>query len=208
MSSVIVLHGHPLVRTNLSVLRDKQTPSAVFRQVLDDLSYFLAVRAYEFLETDSKVVETPLEETEGFVVRGEVILVPILRAGLGLVKGFREMYPSARVGHLGMYRDEKTLQPVDYYSSMPDETEGATVFVLDPMLATGGSAVGAIDFISSLKPAKIVMVCLVAAPEGVEKLRAAHPDLPIVTASLDRQLNEIGYILPGLGDAGDRIFGT
>ena len=153
-------------------------------------------------------IETPLENTTGHELEGSVVVVPILRAGLGMVDGFVRFVPEARIGHLGMYRDETTRQPVDYYSNIPGQIKKAHVFLVDPMLATGGSAIGAISHLKKLGAVHFTFVCLVAAPEGVEALQAQHPDVPIIAATLDRELDENAYIRPGLGDAGDRIFGT
>ncbi|MEM6337696.1 MAG: uracil phosphoribosyltransferase, partial [Bacteroidota bacterium] len=175
---------------------------------LADASAVLAYEAMRRLDVDTFSIETPLEETEGYALKDEVVVVPILRAGLGLVDGFTRFVPEARIGHLGMYRDEETLQPVDYYSNIPAVLDRAHVFLVDPMLATGGSAIGALTHLKKLGAKRLTFVCLVAAPEGIDKLESAHPDVPIFAAALDRQLNDIGYILPGLGDAGDRIFGT
>lgn len=199
---------HPLVQRDLTSLRDKNTPSHTFRSVLRRTASLMAYEVTKDLTTRSIKVHTPLEVTKGFEVVDSVILVPILRAGLGLVGGFVEVLPSARVGHIGLYRDEETLKPVDYYLKFPKKLKQALVLVLDPMLATGGSAVAAVSVLKAKGAKRIRFVSLVSAPEGVRKLSRVHPDVKIFTCSLDRQLNEKGYILPGLGDAGDRIFGT
>ncbi len=199
---------HPLLKRDLTILRRKETPHGLFRRVLFDAAATLAYEAMRDLQLHEVRIETPMEPTTGYELADEVIVVPILRAGLGLVDGFIRFIPEARIGHLGMYRDEETLLPVDYYSSIPGGLEAARVFVVDPMLATGGSAVGALDHLKKRGAKRCTMVCLVASPEGVRALHEAHPDARIYTAALDRELNDIGYICPGLGDAGDRIFGT
>ena len=204
----LIICSHPLVKRDLTLLRDKNTPSHLFRSVLRRTATLMAYRVTEDLAVKEISVRTPLERTRGYVVTDSVILVPILRAGLGLVGGFVEVLPSARVGHIGMYRDEETLKPVDYYLKVPKNIRRAFVFVLDPMLATGGSAVGAVSVLKQRGARRIRFISLVAAPEGVRELSRNHPDVKIFTCSLDRQLNTKGYILPGLGDAGDRIFGT
>ena len=186
----------------------KSTPHGVFRQTLDDAAMILAYEAMRGLRHDEYELQTPLEGAEGTRLADEVVLVAILRAGLGLVDGFLRLVPDARVGHLGMYRDEEALRPVGYYENIPSGVDDAEVFVVDPMLATGGSATQAIARLKRAGAQRINFVCLVAAPEGVEALRSAHPEVPILTAALDRELDDNGYIRPGLGDAGDRIFGT
>lgn len=200
--------NHPLVKRDLTILRDKKTPSYIFRSVLRRTASLMAYEVTRDLHLKEKSVETPLETTAGFFTGDSFILVPILRAGLGLVGGFVEVLPDARVGHIGLYRDEETLRPVDYYLKLPRKLERALVFILDPMLATGGSAVAAVTVLRNKGAKKIRFVSLVAAPEGVKRLWKAHPNVLMYTCALDRQLNRKGYILPGLGDAGDRIFGT
>jgi uracil phosphoribosyltransferase len=199
---------HPILQRYITVLRDRTTPHGRFRRVLNEAASILAYEAMRCLEVDELDVQTPLEVATGHALRREVVVVPILRAGLGLVDGFVYFLPEARVGHLGMYRDETTHQPVDYYINLPGALSEAEVFVVDPMLATGGSAGGAIQRLKDHGAQRITFVCLVAAPEGVERLHQQHPDVPIVTATLDRELDQNAYIRPGLGDAGDRIFGT
>ena len=199
---------HPLLKRDLTILRRRETPHGVFRQVISHAASILAYEAMRDLALARHTIETPIEPTTGYLLADDVIVIPILRAGLGMVDGFTRFVPEARVGHLGMYRDEQTLQPVDYYANIPDGLAEARVYVVDPMLATGGSASGALAYLKRKGVRRCTMVCLVAAPEGVQALEEAHPDVPVYTASLDRQLNEIGYICPGLGDAGDRIFGT
>ena len=199
---------HPLVKRDLTILRDKNTPSPMFRSVLRRTAALMAYEVTSDLLLKQIPVHTPLEKTKGHLVKDPFILVPILRAGLGLVGGFVEVLPNARVGHIGMYRNEETLKPVDYYLKFPKKLNDALVVVLDPMLATGGSAVAAVTVLKAKGAKKIRFVSLVAAPEGVKQLSKNHPDVKIFTCALDRELNNKGYILPGLGDAGDRIFGT
>ncbi len=207
MKNLIII-DHPLVKRDLTLLRDKNTPSNIFRSVLRRTASLMAYEVTRDLTLQKISVATPLEKTQGYRVGDPFILVPILRAGLGLVGGFVEVLPDARVGHVGLYRDEETLKPVDYYLKLPKKIARAQVFILDPMLATGGSAVAAVKVLKNKGAKKIRFVSLVAAPEGVKALTKAHPDVTIYTCALDRQLNSKGYILPGLGDAGDRIFGT
>ena len=204
----VTVADHVLLRRLVSILRDRTTPHGVFRQTLDDAAMILAYEAMRSLRPDEYELETPLEAARGVRLADEVVLVAILRAGLGLVAGFLRLVPDARVGHLGMYRDEEALRPVGYYENIPSGVADAEVFVVDPMLATGGSAVQAIGRLKRAGARRVTFVCLVAAPEGVRALRGAHPDVPILTAALDRELDDNGYIRPGLGDAGDRIFGT
>lgn len=205
---VLTVVDHPLLKRALTTLRDVATPYGVFRQSLADVSSILAYEALRTLPVEPVPVRTPLEETDGYRLAREVVVVPVLRAGLGLVDGFVRYVPEARVGHLGMYRDEQSHEPVDYYSNVPAQVRVARVFVVDPMLATGGSAAGAISHLKNRGATDLTFVCLVAAPEGVARLKEFHPDVSIVTAALDRELDENAYIRPGLGDAGDRIFGT
>lgn len=207
MKKLIVI-DHPLVKRDLTILRDEQTPSYVFRSILRRMASLMAFEVTRDLTLKKVVVKTPLEKTYGSIVEHPVALVPILRAGLGLVGGFVEVFPEAKVGHIGLYRDEATLKPVDYYFKVPRDLAEALVLVLDPMLATGGSGAEAITFLKKKGARNIRFVSLVAAPEGVKVIQKRHPDVTIYTCSLDRELNSKGYILPGLGDAGDRIFGT
>jgi uracil phosphoribosyltransferase len=200
---------HPLVQHKMGLLRDVETSKKAFRELVDELSMLLAYEATRELPLKAVAVTTPLEEMEGRRLAGKkVVLVPILRAGLGMVDGVLRLMPSARVGHVGLYRDHDTLEPHHYYFKIPAEAGARQFIVLDPMLATGGSASAAIAELKENGATDIQLMCLVAAPEGVEQLQADHPDVRIITAALDRQLNENGYILPGLGDAGDRLFGT
>ena len=204
----LTIISHPLVKRDLTLLRNEKTPSNTFRSVLRRTASLMAYEVTKDLRLRPVRVRTPLESTAGSVVRDPIILIPILRAGLGLVGGFVEVIPDARVGHIGLYRDEETLKPVDYYLKFPKKLSGALSIVLDPMLATGGSADAALTYLKERGARKIRFVSLVAAPEGVQRLSRAHPDVRIYTCALDRKLNSKGYILPGLGDAGDRIFGT
>lgn len=207
MKNLIII-DHPLVKRDLTLLRDRKTPSNLFRAILRRTASLMAYEVTRDLAVQKKRVFTPLEKTVGFTVAHPIVLVPILRAGLGLVGGFVEVLPDARVGHIGLYRDEDTLKPVDYYAKFPKNLDRALVLILDPMLATGGSAVAAVTFLKQKGAKNIRFVSLVAAPEGVRLLSRHHPHVKIYTCALDRQLNTKGYILPGLGDAGDRIFGT
>ena len=204
----VTVVDHVLLRRLLSILRDRETPHGVFRQTLDEAAMLLAYEAMRSLRPADHQVDTPLEPAAGVRLADPVVIVAILRAGLGMVDGFLRLVPDARVGHLGMYRDEEALRPVGYYENIPRGAEEAEVFVVDPMLATGGSATQAIARLKRAGAERIRFVCLVAAPEGVRALQEAHPEVPIVTATVDRELDENGYIRPGLGDAGDRIFGT
>ncbi len=199
---------HPLLKRDLTILRSKGTPPGLFRKTLADAAAILAYESMRELAVREVDVETPLETTTGFAIDEDLVVVPILRAGLGMVDGFVRYVPEARIGHLGMYRDEKTFQPVDYYSSVPDGIHATHTFVVDPMLATGGSGIGAISHLKARGGATFTFVCLVASPEGIRAIQDAHPDVRIVTAAVDRELDENAYIRPGLGDAGDRIFGT
>jgi len=200
---------HPLIQHKLSILRDKATPTKLFKELVDEIAMLMAFEATRDLPLEAVEIETPLERMQARRLSGyEPVLVPILRAGLGMVDGIRALVPSARVGHVGLYRDHDTLEPVEYYFKVPSDLAQRDVFVLDPMLATGGSAVDAITQLKKAGARRIRFLCLVAAPEGAAKLAKAHPDVPAFAAALDRQLNDVGYILPGLGDAGDRLFGT
>jgi len=208
-SPVLTIIRHPLIQHKLTLLRDRRTPKKIFKELVDEIAMLMAYEATAALALDEIVVQTPLEQTAGWQVSGKKLtLVPILRAGLGMVEGILRLVPSARVGHIGLYRDHDTLEPVDYYFKVPGDAAERDFFLLDPMLATGGSAISAIDSLKRTGATRIRFLCLVAAPEGVRRVHDAHPDVPIYCAALDRQLNEHGYILPGLGDAGDRLFGT
>lgn len=204
----VTVIDHPLLKRDLSVLRDVRTPHGTFRSTLSDAAAILAYEAMRGLPLAESEIQTPLESTVAYELREEVIVVPILRAGLGMVDGFTRFVPEARVGHLGMYRDETTHEPIDYYSNIPGGLDRALLFVVDPMLATGGSATGAVAHLKERGAGNFTFVCLVAAPEGIARLHDAHPDVHIITATIDRELDDNAYIRPGLGDAGDRIFGT
>lgn len=209
LSHKLHILDHPLAAHKMSILRDAQTPSHRFRQTLHELSWLLAFPAFEMLQLASVEITTPLETMTAQTLSDPApCIVSILRAGNGLADGFSQICPEASLGHLGLYRDHDTLQPVSYYSSLPDRMDKRQVILVDPMLATGGSATMAIETLRNMGVADIVFACLVAAPEGVAALHGGHPDVPIVTATLDRELNDQAYILPGLGDAGDRIYGT
>ena len=200
---------HPLVDHKLAILRARETPSHVFRQTLHELSWLMAHPTFAALKTVTAQIDTPLEAMNVRRMASPFpCLVSILRAGNGLIDGFSQICPEASIGHLGLYRDHDTMKPVAYYTSMPDDIENRQVILGDPMLATGGSAIMAVDSLRDKGVADIAFACLVAAPEGVAALHGSHPDVPIITAALDRELNDSCYILPGPGDAGDRIYGT
>jgi uracil phosphoribosyltransferase len=199
---------HPVLADRVSVMRDRETSHGNFRQALFEAAAIMAVEVARDLPVKEVEIETPLESTTGLRLRDEVAVVPVLRAGLGMVEGFLRLVPDARVGHVGIYRDEEELVPVDYYERLPPRLPTARVYVLDPMLATGGSAVHALEKLKRAGAKQLELVCLVAAPEGVEAVQAAHPGVRIWTAAIDRELDENAYIRPGLGDAGDRVFGT
>ncbi len=207
MSNLHILE-HPLIQNKLTRLRDVATNNHNFRLLLEELTSLMVYEITRSYPVREVTVKTPLEEMRGNVLDVPVILVPILRAGTGMLGGVLNLIPTAKVGHIGLYRDPASLTPVEYYAKLPPQLPEAQIILADPMPATGGSAIAAVDIIKREGGRKIQFLCLVAAPEGVETLSQAHPDLPIYTAALDRQLNDHGYILPGLGDAGDRIFGT
>jgi uracil phosphoribosyltransferase len=200
--------SNPLINRDITYLRNKETREYQFRLAVRRIAYALAIEISKEFEEIEFEVETPLEVTRGFNLAKQIVLVPVLRAGLSLVNSFIEMIPSAKVGHIGLQRDEKTLKPIDYYYKAPKNLEISKVIVLDPMLATGGSSSAAFSFLKERGANDCVMASLIASPQGVERLSSDHPDVPIYTAVLDRELNEHGFILPGLGDAGDRTFGT
>jgi uracil phosphoribosyltransferase len=206
--SMLAVSSHPLIVRDLTVLRDRRTAPDAFRRALQRVSQLLAMEATAHLELDAVEVRTPIERAAAGRLHRPVILVPVLRAGLGMVDAFLSIIPEAQVGHIGLYRNEETLQPVEYYAKYPEALAEADVYILDPMLATGGSAVAAATILRRQGAIRIRLIALVAAPEGVRHMEAAFPDIMVHTAALDRGLNEKGYIVPGLGDAGDRIFGT
>jgi uracil phosphoribosyltransferase len=206
--SAVHVSNHPLVLHKLAVLRDVATEHRAFRELVKELAMLLCYEATQDLTLEPLTVRTPMGDAPGFKARESIGVVPVLRAGLGMVEGVLELLPSAQVWHIGLYRNEETLQPVLYYNRLPTAPQVQLCLVLDPMLATGGSAVATIDMIKKSGVQHIKYVGLIAAPEGVEKLSAAHPDVPIHLAAIDDRLNDIGYIVPGLGDAGDRQFGT
>ncbi len=197
---------HPLARHLLTALRDRETPPSVFRALAKRLTAVLVLEATRDLPTSARDVDTPLERTRGYDL-ADVVAVPILRAGLGMLEAVTELFPGVAVGYIGLERDEETLQPTAYYEKLP-LLDGRHVLLLDPMLATGGSAVRACASILEKGPASVRMVCVIAAPEGAKAMEQAHPDVPVLAAALDRQLNDVGYILPGIGDFGDRLYGT
>ncbi len=209
MPRKVVIMDHPLIQHKLSILRDIETSTKEFRDLVNEIAMLMVYDATRDLPLTDKKVETPCGIADCKVIAGrKLAFVPILRAGLGMVEGALELVPAARVGHIGLYRDEETLKPVEYYCKLPKDIEKRDVFVLDPMLATGGSAIDAISQIKLRKPHSIKFLCIIAAPEGLEALKEAHPDVDIFCAGMDERLNDHGYIVPGLGDAGDRIFGT
>ena len=201
--------SHPLLQHKISMLRDYRTGTNEFRKLVEEIAVFIGYEAFRDLPVEMMEIKTPLETCQSPVISGKKLaVVPILRAGLGMVNGILTLVPSAKVGHIGLYRDHETHEPEEYYCKLPTPIEERTIAVLDPMLATGGSAVAAVDFIKAKVGKKIKFLCVIAAPEGVERLHRAHPDVQIYCGCLDRCLNEDAYICPGLGDAGDRIFGT
>jgi uracil phosphoribosyltransferase len=208
MPANVVIISHPVIQTKLTQLRDVIADHRTFRALLQEIAGLMVYEVTRDWPTTTQAVKTPLEEMTGHVLARQVTLVPILRAGLGMVDGILRLLPEARLGHLGLYRDEKTLEPVSYYNKLPPDIAETEVLLIDPMLATGGSGTTAIGFLKKAGVHKIKFVCLVAAPEGIAAVHQKYPDVPIYCAAVDRQLNDRGYILPGLGDAGDRIFGT
>ncbi len=209
MTEHLTVVDHPLVQHKLTIMRDRETSTASFRRLLREISQLLAYEVTRELEMTTRPIETPMGPMEAPALAGKKLaLVSILRAGNGLLDGVLELVPAARVGFVGLYRDEETLQPVQYYCKLPAELDDRMVITLDPMLATGNSSVAAIDLLKQAGARRIRFLCLLAAPEGVARMAEAHPDVPMVTAALDERLNEKGYIVPGLGDAGDRMFGT
>lgn len=208
MSHIHIIN-HPLVQHKLTIMRDKNTGTRDFRELTHEVSQLLGYEAMRNIRTELVDIETPVAPTKSPVLSGrKLALIPILRAGLAMADAIADFVPNAKIGHIGMYRDPETHLPVEYYCKLPTDIETRDVFVLDPMLATGGSAIAAIDLLKTRGATNIKFVCILAAPEGLAKLRSAHPDVEIYTASIDEKLNDHQYIVPGLGDAGDRIFGT
>lgn len=209
MSRAVHVIQHPLVQHKLTLMREKDRSTSSFRRLMHEVSMLMAYEVTREMPTHLVEIQTPLETTQAPMIDGKkIVFVAILRAGVGFLDGMLEIVPSARVGHVGLYRDPKTLVAVEYYFKMPQEMHERDAIVLDPMLATGNSAVAAVDRLKETHPKSIRFVCLLAAPEGLANFHAHHPDVPVYTAAIDRELNDHGYIMPGLGDAGDRIFGT
>lgn len=205
----VVVFDHPLIKHKLTIIRDKNTGSKEFRELVTEVSLLMGYEVTRDFPLEEVEIETPLTKMKSEVISGKKVgLVPILRAGLGMVDGMLQLLPAAKVGHIGLYRDPETLKPVEYYCKLPQDIQDRELIVLDPMLATGGSAVAAIRFLKEKGANSIRLVCLIAAPEGVEAVVKNHPDVDIYVAALDEKLNEHAYIVPGLGDAGDRLFGT
>ena len=204
----VTVVDHPLIKQKITKMRAEHTSSRDFRECLDEIAMLMTYEVARNLPLQEVEVATPVAKTTGYKVAGDIFVVPILRAGLGLLTGVLKMIPDARVGFIGLYRDEETLKPIEYYCKLPDPIEERTIVVTDPMLATGGSAVAAVNFIKQHGGKKIKFMAIIAAPEGLERLHREHPDVQIYVGHLDRELNENAYICPGLGDAGDRIFGT
>ncbi len=207
--STVTIFDHPLIQHKITILRDKMTPSKQFRELVEEITMLMCYESLRDLPLQPKNVTTPICDTVGVSLDGvKLAVVPILRAGLGMVNGVTRLVPSARIGHIGMYRDEETLVPHEYYCKLPKNIDKRLIIVTDPMLATGGSAIDAITRIKEYGGKKIKFMCIIAAPEGIKALTEAHPDVEVYCACVDEKLNEVGYIVPGLGDAGDRIFGT
>ena len=209
MNSNVTIFDHPLIQHKLSILRDKNTSSKDFRELVSEIAMLMCYEVTRDLPLEEVEIETPICKTTVKHLAGKKLaIIPILRAGLGMVDGIRSLIPSARIGHIGLYRDETTLKPVEYYCKLPKDIADRDVIVVDPMLATGGSGIDAVSQIKLRHPKSIKFVCIIAAPEGIEAFSKAHPDVSVYCAALDEKLNDNGYIIPGLGDAGDRIFGT
>lgn len=205
----VSVSNHPIVKDKMTRLRDKNTNTKDFRELVDEITMLMAYEATRDLKLEEIVVETPLAESKGQVIAGSMpVVIPVLRAGLGMVEGFRKLIPNIRVGHIGLYRNEETLEPVEYYCKLPKNINDDLAIVVDPMLATGGSSESAIKFLKDRGAKNIRLVCILGCPEGVERVQRAYPDVDIYLGHMDEKLNEKGYIVPGLGDAGDRIFGT
>ncbi len=206
--SKVVIFDHPLIQHKLSIIRNKDTDTKTFRENVNEIGSLVTYEVTRDLETKIIEIETPIAKTKAKILAKDVVIVPILRAGLGMVDGIQDVIPTAKIGHIGLYRDEETLLPHEYYSKFPKEIKEATVLVVDPMLATGGSVIAAIDNIKKAGAKDIRYVGIVGCPEGVKALQEKHPDVDIYLVSIDEKLNEVGYIIPGLGDCGDRLFGT
>ena len=209
MKNQIFIMNHPLIQHKISLLRDKATGVKEFREMISEITMLMCYEATRDLPLKEVEIETPLAVAKTKILAGrKIAFIPILRAGIGMIDGVMELIPAAKIGHIGLYRDPETLRPVKYYSKLPSDIDDRDVIVLDPMLATGGTAVDAIDIIKKEKPKSIKFMCIIAAPEGVSLLTEKHPDVQVYCAAMDEKLNDHGYIVPGLGDAGDRIFGT
>ncbi|HAT8179666.1 TPA: uracil phosphoribosyltransferase [Legionella pneumophila] len=205
----VVVINHPLIQHKLTIMRKKETSTVKFRTLMHEVSMLLAYEVTRDLEIEYEEIETPLATMQSPVLKGKkLVFVSILRAGNGLLDGMLQLVPTARIGHIGLYRDPKTLEAVEYYFKIPEHTQDRDVIVVDPMLATGNSAIAAVKEVKALHPKSIKFLCLLAAPEGISNFHGEHPDVPIFTAAIDEQLNDHGYIVPGLGDAGDRLYGT
>ena len=208
MENVFVL-DHPLIKSKMTQIRKKDTPTKMFKELVKEIATLMCYELTRDLETEEIQIETPIGKTTGYKIKGEdLMLVPILRAGLGMVEGIQDLIPNAKIGHIGIYRDHQTLQPVEYLCKLPPNIAERNTIVIDPMLATGGSAVKAIEILKSKGVKSIRLACLVGCPEGIEMVHSHYPEIPVYLAALDEGLNENGYIVPGLGDAGDRLFGT
>jgi uracil phosphoribosyltransferase len=206
--SKLTIFEHPLINHKLTLARDENTGMKDFRALVNEIGGLMAYEITRDLPVKEVTVKTPICETKAFVLAKDLVIVPILRAGIGMVDGIHNLIPTAKIGHIGMYRDEKTLEPHEYYAKFPKEMPESAVLLVDPMIATGGSVIAAIDVLKSRGAKDIRLVGLVAAPEGIEKIQRLHPDVDIYLAALDEKLNDVGYIVPGLGDCGDRLFGT
>ncbi|CAM3037136.1 uracil phosphoribosyltransferase [Legionella worsleiensis] len=205
----VVVVNHPLVQHKLTIMRKMETSTVKFRTLMHEISMLLAYEVTRDLEIEYEDIQTPLATMQSPILKGKkLVFVSILRAGNGLLDGMLQLVPTARIGHIGLYRDPKTLEPVEYYFKLPEHTQDRDVIVVDPMLATGNSAIAAVREIKAINPKSIKFLCLLASPEGIASFQEEHPDVPIFTAAIDKQLNEKGYIVPGLGDAGDRLYGT
>ncbi len=206
--SKLFVSEHPLIQSKMAMLRNKDTGAKEFREIIGEVAMLLSYEATRDLPLVDIVVQTPVEQANCRTIDTKIAIVPILRAGIGMTEGLLQLMPTAKIGHIGLYRDPETLQPVEYYCKLPSDVEERTVFLTDPMLATGGTAEAAIGFLKQKGVKKIIFLCILAAPDGVQKIQQVHPDVDIYAAAYDNALNDHGYIVPGLGDAGDRIFGT